>query len=244
MGDVLRLDGPDTAAPGNRAWRPRMRTYLAIPGGFDVPMVLGSRSTALGAGFGGLDGRAVRAGDILRCTDVGALTGAPHRWPAAPLALPSLAASGTATLRAVPGPWAADSGNVLASLTAQVWTVGSASDRVGLRLDGDALPGVFPADLASHGLVTGAIQVPPGGRPIVLLPDRQPTGGYAVVAVVITADRPVLGQLAPGDQVAFRLVTPGEARTALRESRDLFQRALQHLDEDRRWDALADHAGG
>ena len=245
-GTILRFEGAVIAATGRAPdrWAPRMRAYLAIPGGFEVPPVLGSRSTALGAGFGGLEGRALRDGDVLASAR-GDPTTAEALWPGSPVARAQTGDGGIVVLRVLPGPWAdLQATEALRALVAQAWQVSQASDRVGLRLSGAPLPGVFPADLASHGLTTGAIQVPPGGQPIVLLPDRQPTGGYAVAAVVITADRSVLGQLAPGDRLRLRPATPDEAVAALRTAGDERERALRHLREDRQWDALTDHAGG
>jgi antagonist of KipI len=90
----------------------------------------------------------------------------------------------------------------------------------------------------------GAIQVPPDGRPIVLLADAQPTGGYPVPAVVIRADLPVLGQLAPGDEFRFVFVSSLEARAILRADRDAFEKALAHLHEAAGWDDLWHGAGG
>lgn len=220
------------------------RAYLAILGGIDVPSVLGSRSTALGAGFGGLDGRALRPGDRLAArTEPGATpVRGPARWPgpARPVAVTT-----PAPLRVLPGPHALELGpDALGALLATAWTVSPTSNRVGLRLHGPALPAEASGDLASHGVVAGAVQVPPDRRPIVLGVDHQPTGGYPVVAVVITADLPRLGQLAPGAQVAFARVTPLDARAALADADAVVRDALVHLREDARWDDLAGHAGG
>lgn len=225
-GWTLVLDGP--AAHGARA-------YLAVPGGVAVAPVLGSRATALGAGFGGLDGRALRAGDVLRAASPGSPV--PARWPAS--AAPT---RGPVVLGVTPGPHAPDPADPrLVALAARAWRVGEASDRMGLRLDGPALPdapGVAGAagDLVSHGVRPGALQVPPGGRPIVLLADAQPTGGYPVLAVVIAADRPRLGQLRPGDEVRFEVVDREAAVARLRAQRLAFEAGVRHLREARGWD--------
>ena len=224
------------------------RGYLAVPGGIDVPVVLGSRSTALGAGFGGFEGRALRAGDLI------AAAGAPDRggetttfvlprahWPRDAFPAP---VGATAPLRVLPGPHADALGpDALASLVGQAWTIASASDRVGLRLDGAALSASATGELASHGVITGTVQVPPDGRPIVLLVDHQPTGGYPVVAVVITADLARLGQLAPGAPVAFALTTPVDAREALARADAAFASSLAILREAAGWDELWHGAG-
>ena len=239
----------DAAAGQELALEPASRGargYLALPGGIDVPVVLGSRSTALGAGFGGLGGRALRAGDrvsALGATGPGAaaLAALPARWPGDACPPPVTAA---APLRVLAGPHAPTLGqDVLARLVDGGWTVAPASDRVGLRLDGVALPVTGAGDLASHGVVAGTLQVPPDGLPIVLLVDHQPTGGYPVVAVVVTADLPRLGQLAPGGLVTFELSTPDAARDALAAADAAFAAALAHLREAAGWDAMWHGAG-
>jgi len=166
----------------------------------------------------------------------------PHaHWPGD--ALPDRVTA-TAPLRVLPGPHADALGtDALASLVAGAWTVASASDRVGIRLDGATLGASATGELASHGVVTGSVQVPPDGRPIVLLVDHQPTGGYPVAAVVITADLGRLGQLAPGSPVRFREVTPDDAREALVQSDTAFASSLALLREGVGWDELWHGAG-
>jgi allophanate hydrolase subunit 2 len=247
-GEALAFEGRARPAPGRRAG---CRAYLALPGGIDVPVVLGGRGTALGAGFGGIEGRALRPGDMLAAaarprggSDPGLLR-SPARWPGP---MPSLR---DAPLRVLPGPHAAhaDPGNrrdpaAFVALAAGRWTVAPASDRIGVRLSGDPLPGSRSVELASHGVIAGAVQVPPDGRPIILLADHQPTGGYPVVAVVIGVDRPGLGQLAPGDRVVFAIVDEAAARTASARRREARERAITTLHEAAAWDDLWHGAGG
>jgi biotin-dependent carboxylase-like uncharacterized protein len=151
---------------------------LAVAGGVAVPEVLGSRS-----------GPVLRAGDLL---PVGPPTGValqlplPPTWPDGPI-------------RVVAGP---DEG--AAALCGPTWTVGTASDRMGLRLDGPTVEG---GEVTSDGVVPGAIQVPPAGQPILLLAEAPTTGGYAKPAVVATVDLPRAGRLRSGDQVRFEAVT-------------------------------------
>jgi biotin-dependent carboxylase-like uncharacterized protein len=213
------------------------RGYLAIHGGFAVPVLLGSRSTALGAGFGGVDGRALRAGDRLVAGSPRELSPAPQRWsgPAAPV---------PGAIRVRPGPHAADLVDALDALVDRTWTVDAASDRVGLRLAGDPLPGAPIGEIASHGVLSGAIQVPPDRRPIVLLADHQPTGGYPVIAVAIRADLPRLAQLAPGTTCRFEHVTAAVARTALVDAGAAYARSRAELSEATAWDDLWHGAGG
>jgi 5-oxoprolinase (ATP-hydrolysing) subunit C len=225
--------------PGDGADR-RTRAYLALPGGIDVPEVLGSRSTCLAAGFGGLDGRSLRAGDVIGGAGSGAAGGAgaggPERvWPADPDA----AAAEQPILRVVAGPSPG-----LEALVGASWRVGREADRVGLRLDGDPLPNELAGEVVSHGMPWGAIQVPPDGRPIILGADHQTTGGYPVVAVVISADRPTLGQLRPGTEVRLRAVEREEALVALRRQQAALVAGAAALRESTGWEELARSAGG
>lgn len=187
-GSTVRIGGGDGA-----------RAYLAVGGGITVEPVLGSAATDLRSGFGGHDGRALRAGDSLT---FGSVTGAARRW------------TGTrqhGPIRIVDGPHA----DRLAAdaLTGEAWTVSYAADRSGVRLDGPALRPTDP-EVASMGLPSGAIQVPPDGRPIVMLADRPVTGGYAVPACVIGADVGRVAQLRPTDAVRFESVSLEAAREA------------------------------
>ncbi|MEO5965186.1 MAG: biotin-dependent carboxyltransferase family protein [Candidatus Limnocylindrales bacterium] len=244
-GWTLALESPGTGGA---------RGYLAVPGGIAVPVILGSRSTALGAGFGGFGGRALRAGDRLTvAAPPDRRTPPAARWPGEP-------AVGPGPVRILPGPDAIElpedaladqplvdgalADGALARLIAGPWLVNHASDRVGLRLDGPTLPRRLSGERASHGVVAGTIQLPPDGRPIVLLVDHQPTGGYPVLGVVIQADLPVLAQLAPGASVDLRLVTPGDARQALAERSLAFDAGVSALREAARWDDLWQGAGG
>lgn len=210
-GEVLAFD-PLLATPGTG-----VRAYLAVPGGLAVPVVLGSAATSLAGGFGGLDGRALRTGDRLFAhpqAHAPAVRLAPERPP-----VPSLP-PGAIRDRVRVVPFGARGPAVLESLCGHPWRVAPTSDRMGLRLDGPPLP-PGPGEVLSHGVVRGSIQVPPDGRPIVLLADHQPTGGYAVAGVVIDADAAVLGQLAPGDELRFEAIDLGaavEARRAVREA--------------------------
>jgi len=171
------------------------RTYLAVRGGIGAEPVLGSRSTDV---LSGLGPPVLAVGTRLAVGD-GAVA-----WPATELApVPPLSAH--PVLRVVTGPrddrFVPDALGVLCGTT---WEVGSASNRVGVRLSGPALAPVDETELESEGLVTGALEVPPSGQPVLLLTDHPTTGGYPVLAVVVSADLPVAGQLRPGNGVAFR----------------------------------------
>ncbi len=193
-GETLTLG---RAGDGCRAW-------LAVRGGVAVPPVLGSRSTLLPAGFGGLDGRALQAGDVLR---LGAAADDVRLQRAQPPAHDA-----DAPLRVVAGPQAAafeDAG--LAAFFGASYRVAPTSDRRGVRLAGPRIAyagGEWP----SQGVRPGAVQAPPDGQPIVLGWDGPVTGGYPVVATVIEADWPRLAQLRPGETVRFATVDLDTAR--------------------------------
>ncbi len=188
-----------------------LRAYLAVGGGFTPPPAVGSRASDLLAGLGW---GPLRAGDRVTLGPAtrphGLLAPAAVDGPDTPLG--PAGAVGPRVIRVVPGPHrpAADA---VGRLTGQRWTVGDQANRIGLRLRGadGGLP-VGSAGIRSAGMVTGAVQVPPDGHPIVLLPDHATTGGYPVVATVITADLPALGQLAPGDTLEFKPVDLTTAR--------------------------------
>jgi antagonist of KipI len=184
------------------------RAYLAVAGGFDVPTVLGSRATDLRSGFGGMQGRALRDGDRL----IAGEGGASRRRPAAAPPPPKLPGN-PSSLRVMPGPDEGD-GEVFAALTRALFAVAPQSDRMGYRLHGERIPAVA-APYVSGPVVAGAIQVPPSGDLLLLMAERQTTGGYPVAGVVITADLPLAGQLAPGDRVSFEPCGLEEAISAL-----------------------------
>ncbi|MGV9308316.1 5-oxoprolinase subunit C family protein [Nonomuraea sp. NPDC003727] len=174
-----------------------LRTYVAVRGGIDVEPVLGSRSTD---SLSGLGPEPLRAGTRLPVGATGAL--APIRADHA-----SAGALPPPVLRVLAGPrddWFAP--GALAGLCARPYEVTQDSNRVGVRLRGTALEWARRGELPSEGVVTGAIQVPPSGQPIVFLADHPPTGGYPVIGVVLDADLPVAAQARPGDGLTFRLV--------------------------------------
>ena len=172
-----------------------LRSYLAVRGGIDVPRVLGSRSTDT---LSGLGPPPLRAGDLL---PVGSLRGEEPFVDVAPMRAPSSAP----VLRVLPGPrrdWLEPA--AWTALTTQPWAVTADSNRVGLRLAGPALARARDDELPSEGLVPGAVQVPPDGAPVLFLADHPVTGGYPVLAVVVTADLAAAAQLRPGDTLTFR----------------------------------------
>lgn len=170
-----------------------LRSYLAVRGGIAVEPVLGSRSTDLLSGIGP---EPLRAGTRLPI-------GAPPTVP--PSGATTAPVVVRTVLRVTSGPradWFA--GDALARLTATSWAVRAESDRIGVRLDGPALPRARADELPSEPTLPGALQVPADGRPILFGPDAPVTGGYPVLAVVVDEDLDAAAQLRPGDEIGFR----------------------------------------
>jgi biotin-dependent carboxylase-like uncharacterized protein len=186
--------------------------YLAVEGGFDIAPVLGSLSTLTRGAIGGFEGRALRAGDALPLRQVAA----PERDE---VALPPLNLSAPPRVRIVLGPqddYFTTAG--LATLLGSAYTISQASDRMGMRLEGPRLEHSAKGyNIVSDGIAPGSIQVPGNGLPIVLLADRQTTGGYPKIATVISADMPALGRMTPGSRIAFEAVGIEAAEAAARQ---------------------------
>jgi antagonist of KipI len=183
------------------------RAYLAVAGGVGAAPVLGSRSTYLRGGFGGFQGRALKAGDRLGRGQVvscprGDGPGTRHNPTPSP----------SPVVRAIRGAHAGEFGDSLFNAT---FKLSPQSDRMGLRLTGPAIQRVGGTELVSGAVAPGTVQIPPDGQPIVLAADAQTIGGYPQAAHVIAADLPLLGQLRPGDSVAFREVSLAEAHALL-----------------------------
>ncbi|MDT8069340.1 MAG: biotin-dependent carboxyltransferase family protein [Terriglobia bacterium] len=188
------------------------RTYLAVNGGIAVPKILGSASTHLGAGFGGLQGRALKRGDVLEVENKGGAT-----RPASSALLRKISQQ-RRTIHVTKGPqlrlFAEDT---LERLCSSEYVVTEQSNRLGLRLAGPAVEPAARGELLTEGVSLGAIQIPPNGQPIVLFVDQQTTGGYPKLANVIAADMHCIGQLRPRDIVRFERVSIDEAIQFLRQ---------------------------
>jgi antagonist of KipI len=196
------------------------RCWLAISGGIDAPVVLGSRSTDLRANFGGLQGRTLRDNDQLplgkyrrsqtTATEDISSWGGPHGWVSP--------AKGHSTLRFIRGvDWHRFNASTLQHFTDEAFGVSSDSDRMGVRLDGPELKRKDEADLISEAVSPGTIQVPPSGKPILLLGDCQTIGGYPKIVHVITVDLGIAAQLRAGDGVRFLEVSLQDAHRLLME---------------------------
>jgi antagonist of KipI len=201
------------------------RSWLAISGGIDVAAVLGSRSTDLRGNFGGLDGRALRDGDILPLgqnskqadvwienlrTERIARWSAPQQWSQTAMANP--------VLHVVRGAdWNRFNSSTHLALTSEAFIVSPDSDRMGVRFDGPELRRNDDVDLISEAVAPGTVQVPSSGQAILLLGDCQTIGGYPKIAHVITVDLPIAAQLHAGDAIRFQEISLAEAHRLLFE---------------------------
>jgi antagonist of KipI len=212
------------------------RGWIAFAGGIDVPRVLGSRSTDLRGGFGGLEGRGLTRGDVLTVASPSAngkgADGNGVRQPAWWVAFDDPPPP-VSVVRYVPGPHPA-----AGRLPKQGWRVDNRSNRQGLRLDGTPLP-VTDSEMISAAVAPGTIQLPPDGKPIVLLADAQTTGGYPRLGHVIACDLHVLAQLRPGDPLHWEAVDAAQAR-ALWLDRQFRLARLHHLVRERLGDVYID----
>jgi len=210
--------------------------YVAVYGGFDLPAVMGSRSTYLRAGFGGLNGDLLRAGSVLSVV-AAADAGSNHHLPVVNFAAdrgesPPDGRPPT-TIRLIMGPqddYFTRSAHQL--LLSEVYRISLDSDRMGCRLAGPRLEHDPDkgAEIISDGLVPGAIQVPGSGAPIVLLADGPTVGGYPKIATVISADLPALATMMPGAELRFAAVTVDEGEDILRASRAAFAARLETIE--------------
>ncbi|WP_439402804.1 biotin-dependent carboxyltransferase family protein [Bradyrhizobium sp. DASA03068] len=209
-GDVLEITAPRRGA----------RVYTTFGGGIDVPRVLGSRSTHLRGGFGGLEGRTLQAGDVVPIGSSSRSSDGRFDFGVAP---PDVAIAGAApvehrvlrmrVMRA--GEYDLFSEAMQATFWSTRWKISAQSDRGGYRLTGAKLTLDAPVEMRSHGVVAGVVQVPPAGEPIIQMSDANTAGGYPKMAAVIQADLWRLGQAAPGSVIAFTEVSYQDAVAAM-----------------------------
>ena len=221
-----------------------MRGYIAVAGAIDVPEVMGSCSTNLKLGAGGLDGRRLGAGDVLSTGEPGTdakemLSGLK---PCRRLQR-THAHEDMRIIRVVLGPQDDyfTSGAIEIFLS-RAYEITADSDRMGYRLAGEKLERQIDGDMVSDGIVFGSVQVPPGGEPIIMMADHQTTGGYPKVATVITADLPELAQSGPGTKVSFRAVSVEEAQAAYQEKLGQLEAAREVFENSRPASAAAGEA--
>jgi biotin-dependent carboxylase-like uncharacterized protein len=212
-GQTLELEGVSNGVRG----------YLAIEGGIDVPMVLGSRSTSLKDAFGGVDGRAIAAGDMIRALEPQLFSsrdpaGFGIEPPSTALPLGEAGARET-TLRVIPAAeYPQFDEQSRANLWAAGWTVTPRSNRQGYQLAGaEPLRRTVAVEMRSHAIVSGTIQVPPSGQPMIQLADANSAGGYPKIGVVIDADLWRIAQTPPGRALRFVECDLAAARAAARD---------------------------
>jgi biotin-dependent carboxylase-like uncharacterized protein len=206
-GTTFRAEVDDLLTFGPRRYG--MRAYLAVEGGIDVPVILGSRSTYVYAGFGGHEGRPLQKGDILsafaiECSDGPVIEGLPSDFQIRP--------SQPFSLRVIIGPhedrFTSDGLRIFLSSS---YIVTSESNRMGYRLKGPRITHRESPIVVSEATPLGAVQVPGQGNPVILLRERGTTGGYTKIACVITVDLNLLAQIFPGEEIYFRSVDLEEA---------------------------------
>ena len=215
-GQTLRFQHPKTGC----------RAYIAFTGGLDIPLVMGSRSTDWRAKIGGLGGRKLERGDVIGFRAPGIPKNLSERY-----LYPEFIPRGVYTLRVVLGPQDdAFTPNGIATFLREEYVVTNEFDRMGCRLDGPAIEHMSDGNIISDGIAFGAIQVPTQGKPIIMLADRQTTGGYTKIANVISADFRLLGQVKAGDKVRFDAVSIQEAQEALLNQRAALRTLRRALD--------------
>lgn len=190
------------------------RGYIAVSGGFDIPSVMGSKSTNLKCSIGGFLGRKLLAGDVLKLSDPQETVWRieKRKYNAAPIE------KGSVKIRVVCGlqkEYFTDEG--IHTFFSNEYTVTPDSDRMGMKLDGPEIKSKTGVDIISDAIPLGGIQIPSSGKPIIMLCDRQTTGGYAKLGTVISADIPKLAQLTPHQKISFVEVSLEEAQRICRE---------------------------
>ena len=204
------------------------RTYIAFSGGLAVPLIMGSRATSLQCHIGGLDGRKLEKGDVLPLRPVCEV----------PQNLSRRAVSHHIRrrreniIRVLLGPQEdAFTEEGLAAFLGTPYTVSKEFDRMGCWLEGRPIQHKTDGNIISDGIVNGAIQVPTTGQPIIMLAERQATGGYTKIATVISVDLPVIGQCCPGDILRFQAVSIEEAHRLLRQHRSRMEDLHRYLNQ-------------
>jgi len=197
------------------------RCYLAVAGGFKVEPTLGSTSTHLMSGVGGLHGGALKRGDVLPINSRSSAKSKKIDLTTIQRLAPR------STLRVTTGPQHEIFGDDgVQRLCAQSYRVSEDSNRVGLRLRPQPILPLGKSKMPTEGAALGAVQIPPGGEPIILFVEHQTTGGYPKIANVITADMPSLGQLRPGDEIGFESVTMEQAIDLLKSQEEILRAAF------------------
>ena len=212
-GDTISFEGP----------RAGIRAYISVTGGIDVPLIMESRSTYLRSNIGGYLGRPLQQGDILssNTSNEEVVKG---RKVSADI-VPSY--GGNVTLRVVLGPQDVEfTGDGINTFLNSEYVVTPQMDRMGIRLEGTEIKHREKADIISDGIMFGSIQIPGNGQPIIMMADRQTTGGYTKIATIISIDIPKIAQAQPGDKIQFDKVTVEDAQNLLQEFEKIIQNAI------------------
>jgi len=225
MHETLNLDKGDILAFNGSAEN-GCRAYLAVRGGIDVPIVLGSRSTYVRGCFGGIEGRSLKTGDVLRAA---APSEALKEKRVLPVELTPKYGEEFA-VDVVLGPQDdMFTPEAVETFLSQTYIVTTESDRMGYRMDGPAIKHRDSTEIVTDALIPGAVQVPGSGRPIVLMRDAQTTGGYPKIATVTTPGVSRLGQAKPGDRIRFKQISLTEARASYLEFHSLLNSLKEKL---------------
>ncbi|WP_144460637.1 biotin-dependent carboxyltransferase family protein [Siminovitchia fortis] len=216
------------------------RAYLAAAGGFDIPTVMGSKSTYLRARLGGYHGRALKAGDrvpfglpseVSEKINTG-LAGSryftPSSWSVADDVYPAM--EEPMAIRTIKGPqfdWFDEKSQI--DFYQKEYEVTAQSDRMGYRLEGRPLNLKQQRDMISDAINFGTIQVPPDGKPIILMADRQSVGGYPKIGQIASVDLPVVAQAKPGERISFTEITSEEAQVLYIEREKLIEQVKQGI---------------
>jgi len=193
------------------------RAYIAVAGGFDIPKIMNSQSTYLLAKVGGFKGRELQKEDVIPLKRLGGEKLRKGRWGVS-YKLQSYFGDKEQTIRVIRGENFKDfTTQSQRQFFQQSYTITTQSNRMGYRLDGDLLKRSVDEDVISSAVTFGTIQVPPEGKPIILMADRQTTGGYPKIGQVIAVDLPKLAQLKPGDRITFQNFSFTDAQRCLIE---------------------------
>lgn len=220
------------------------RAYIAIDGGIDVPLVLGSHSTNLKLGIGGAEGSKLYNGEVLntgRPTDLAKaiisgksnIRHTDHEYMSHHHLWQENNHGDSHEIRIVLGPQDDYfTPEAVKALDGAVYTISNESDRMGYRMEGEAIQRATQRDMITDGIVFGSIQVPPNGQPIIMMADHQTTGGYPKIATVISADLPLLAQCAPGSKISFKVISVEEAQDIYIKFREALKEQIALMDKD------------
>ena len=221
-GDILWFSGVKSAC----------RAYIGFKGGIKIPQIMGSKSTYLKGGLGGIKGKALSKGDFIPVCPVEKNSFIRRILPEK--YIPSY--SNNIEIRVVMGPqddYFSSAG--IETFLSNEYKISNDCDRMGFRLEGKTVEAIDGSDIISDGISFGSIQIPGHGKPIIMMADRQTTGGYAKIAGVISSDLSWLAQCKPGDVIKFNRVSIAEAHELLRDRENLYIEISEYLDRQKNY---------